>query len=156
MTYDALLDEERIRRVSVPEERRRADVETLLDVATREMCDAEVEALSLEGRYEHAYSAVRALAEAVMVAEHFRPSGGPGQHEVVFAFLRHVPTAGWQGEAEYFDACRQRRHLVVYRRAHAVTETELRDLVAEGKRFLHAVRAWLAAHHAPLAPDGPA
>ncbi|MBM3473684.1 MAG: hypothetical protein FJX75_10490 [Armatimonadetes bacterium] len=156
MTYDVLLAEERIRRAALSEERRRADVKTLLDVAERELHDGGVEALSLEGRYEHAYSAVRALAEAVMAAEGFRPCGGPGQHEVVFAFLRHVPTARWEGEAEYFDACRQRRHLVVYRRAQAVTETELEDLLAEGKRFLQAVRAWLVAHHAPLAPDGPA
>ena len=153
MTYDALLDEQRIRRVSLSEDRERVDVQTLMDLAEREMHDGGVEALSLEGRYGHAYAAVRALAEAVMVAESFRPSGGPGQHEVVFAFLRHVPTARWQGEAEYFDACRQRRHLIAYRRAQVVTETELEDLLAEGKRFLEAVRAWLVAHHAPLRPD---
>ncbi len=154
MPYDGLLGEQRIRRLTFPEDRRRNDLETLLALAERELADSGVEALSLDGRYEHAYSAVRALAEAVMVAEGFRPSGGPGQHEVLFAFLGQVPTARWQGEAEYFDACRQRRYLIAYRRSQVVTETELEDLIAEGQRFTEAVRAWLGTHHAPLAPDG--
>lgn len=153
MPYDGLLSEQRIRRLTLPEDRRRRDIETLLALAQRELSDSAVEALSLEGRYGHAYSGVRALAEAVMVAEGFRPSGGPGQHEVLFAFLRRVPTARWQGEAEYFDACRQRRHLIAYRSSQVVTATELDDLIAEGERFAEAVRAWLVAHHAPLAPD---
>ena len=93
MPYDGLLSERRIRRLTFHEDQRRKDIETLLSLARRELADSNVEPLSSDGRYEHAYSAVRALAEAVMVAEGFRPSGGPGQHEVLFTFIGQVPAA---------------------------------------------------------------
>lgn len=150
MTYDDLLHEGRIRPHGFPDERLRASIHSCLELAARELSDSAVEGVSLDGRYEHAYAAVRALAEVVMLAEGFRPASGPGQHQVVFDFLRMMPTPQWQAEAQYFDACRQRRHTVAYRRPREVTETELRELMEEAERFRDTVRDWLAEHHPAL------
>jgi hypothetical protein len=67
MPYGALLSEQRIRPLTLSEDRRRGEIGTLLELAQRELTDSGVEALSLDGRYEHAYSAVRALAEVGFV-----------------------------------------------------------------------------------------
>lgn len=153
MPYEALLRDGRIRPHDLRDDRLRSSIQSLLDLGDRELEDSMVEVVSLDGRYEHAYAAVRALSEVVMAAEGFRPAGGPGQHQVLFDFLRRVPTAQWQDEAQYLDACRQRRNTVAYRRAGVITETELGDLVAEASRFGQAVRDWLAAEHPELVPE---
>lgn len=150
MTYDDLLRDERIRRHGLPRERLKAAVRACLELADRELKDCTAKGLSLDGCYQHAYAAVRALAEAVMLAEGFRPVGGPGQHQVLFEFLRLVPTAQWEAEAAYFDSCRQRRHAVAYRRTGQVTRTELAELVEEARRFRKAMGDWLAERHPGL------
>jgi hypothetical protein len=150
MIYEDLLREERIRKHGLTGDRLAAQVRARLELAQRELSDCTVEALSLDGRYQHAYAAARALAEVVMIAEGFRATSGPGQHQVLFEFLRAVPTARWQEQAEYFDSCRQRRHAVAYRAARQITETELAELVEEARGFREAVIAWLREHHPEL------
>lgn len=136
--------DERIRAHGFTEHRLREVIQISLELSKRELTDSTVEALSLDGRYEHAYAAMSALAEVVMLAEGFRPSGGVGQHHVLFDFLRLVPTAQWRAEAEYFDACRQRRHTVAYRQPHEVTATELTELIQEAAALRRlCVPGWL-------------
>jgi len=153
MPYGKLLAEDRIRLHGWSEDQARQRIGTLLLLAERELADSGVAGLSLDGRYEHAYAAVRAWGEAAMAAEGYRPTTGTGQHHVVFAFLRVVSTAQWAAEAEYFDACRQRRNAAAYHGAEVVTETELDDLVAEARRFGEALRQWLSAQHPTLGPS---
>ena len=151
MSYSELLQSRRIRRHGLAPREVRQYIHDLWAAYERAMGDARLEAQSPDGRFQDAYTAVRILAEIVMVAEGFRPASGPGQHETVFEFLARVPTADWQREANYFQDCRKKRNRLTYRMAGVVTGSEVETLIREAEDFARKVRKWLAEHHQELA-----
>ena len=49
--------------------------------------------------------------------------------------------------AAYFDTCRRKRNQVDYDLAHAVTETEMEELIENAKEFRRLVEQWISKHY---------
>lgn len=153
MSYALWLEQGRIR----PHELKPADLEgritELWSAFAVAYGDGQAPGQSVDGRFQDAYAALRHLAEIVMAAEGYRPASGPGQHEILFAFLSEVPAADWKPWVGYFQRCRRRRSQAAYQRSGLITRKELEDLLAEVGHFAQEVRAWLARRH-PGLPRG--
>ncbi len=141
MAYDELLREERIRPHSVSSD----DIAARLVIAQARLGDAATERLSADGRFVLAYDAVRPAAEAVMAAEGYRPVGGAGHHETVFAFLRLAVGGRWATPAVEFEQARVKCNTAEYDQWGLITQTEADRLLSVARQFVNDVGGWIAA-----------
>ena len=150
MPYSQLQEQRRIRAHELKPGELARRLRELWDGFEVALADGQLAGQSLDGRFQDAYEALRHLAEIVMTAEGYRPASGPGQHEILFAFLAEVPTAEWKTRASYFQRCRRRRAKSSYERKRQITTKEVEDLLEEVDAFAAQVRGWLARTHPSL------
>lgn len=126
------------------------EIDGLLGIADREIADASLEGISADGRFDHAYSAVRALCEAALHASAYTVPKDSRKHERTIESLKLTLDAEWVEDADYFDQCRRRRHQSLYERSDVTQPADADELLARAKRLLTAVREWLQREHAHL------
>ena len=122
----------------------------LLAIAEREIADASLEGMSPDGRFDHAYDAVRSLCEAALHASGYMVPKDGRKHERVIGSLRFTLGGRWSEDADFFDRCRRRRHQATYERAGVAQLRDADELLEAAKRLNGAVRQWLREHHADL------
>ena len=136
-----------------PEEPSKQQISDLLAAARRDSQDAAVTALTLDGRFKHAYDSGRILCDIVVQSEGWR-SVGPGHHETVISSLPHLLGPEATPLAEHLDQARQTRANLVYSgRVGIVSAAELQDLVDTVAKLESTVLAWLKEKHPDLRPD---
>ena len=145
-TWQDLLQAQKIK----PHKTSRREIEDLRDVVERDLQDAAVEALSADRRFATAYNAVLQLAKMVIACAGYRVSG-LGHHQTTFDALELALGPSISGLAAYFDTCRRKRNQVDYDLVHAVTETEMEELIEKAEEFRGLVEAWIRKHHRPYA-----
>jgi hypothetical protein len=126
------------------------DIAGLLAIADRELSDGALQGISIDGRFTHAYDAVRALAEAALHASKCDVPKGPGQHERAIASLRFTLPPDMAGEVDYFDRCRRLRHRTVYERMGLLQRSDADELLQAAKDLRENVRGWLQRQHPEL------
>ncbi|MCH7705062.1 MAG: hypothetical protein IIB61_08120, partial [Planctomycetes bacterium] len=112
--------------------------------------DASVEALSSDGRFDHAYAAVRSMGQAALLASGFAVPKGSRQHERVIESIRFTLGDEWSTEVDYYDRCRRMRHQSMYDHSGVAQESDAQELVSSAKRLFEALREWLSDRHADL------
>ena len=147
MSYEDLVGSETIRPHGLTPEQQARRLAEMLSLARQHLADAAQTAISRDARYSLAYAAARVAAEAVMLAEGYRPGRGPGGHAAVFTFLRRVDNPQCSAVAAYLDAARRKRNVAEYERPGTVTTHELQELATEAAAFVAAVCAHLAPNH---------
>jgi len=148
MTLDDLLRQRRLQmhRPSVQE------LANLLAKAQRDLGDAMVPDLSLDGRFIAAYNAALALATAVLAAAGYRASGA-AHHATVFEALPIVMGEELRTASEYYDTCRQKRNRALYDAIGQATRTEVDELIESVRGLEDSVRDWLAENYPDLLPE---
>ncbi len=146
MTLEQWLDNSWIRR-SAPS---RSDLKGLLDIADRDITDASLDGISSDGRFNHAYNAVRALCQAALLASGFVVPKGGRQHERVIESLRFTLGSDWSKDSDYFDQCRRMRHKSSYEGTGIAQDTDADELLAAAKRLRESLDVWLATRHPDL------
>ena len=129
------------------------EVMSLLDIAAREIGDGSVEGLSLEGRFTHAYNAVRILCEVALHAEGYSVPKGGREHERTIDSLKFTLGGEWSEQVDYFDQCRRRRHQSLYERSGITREEDANDLLDAAVKLNVAIREWLKHRHADLVEE---
>jgi len=127
-----------------------AEVSNLLGIAEREIADASLKGISPDGRFQHAYDAVRALCEVALHASGYALSKGQGQHERVIESLTLTLGGEWVETADFFQHCRRMRHQMTYERPGITQGKDADDLLDAAKQLLVEVRAWLEHRHPDL------
>lgn len=130
----------------------RIELTRLFALAERELRDAEVPGISVDGSFEHAYAAALSLATAAVRAEGKRIHG-PDHHRQTFDELGLVAGQRWGEVAEYFQRSRKRRNVTAYGQVGTVSATEAADLRKSVAQFAAELRAWLTESHPDVAPD---
>jgi|SRR5580765_2047962 len=146
MTWKELLDQGRV-------ERRATTGQELVElhaVAQRSLADARLDGISTDGRFGHAYEAVRALATMVVRAAGYRVRGHGGGHYNTFLALETADSKLFAKNAVYFNTCREKRNELSYEMAGVVSEHEANELLAEVPGFELVVLEWIQQHHAGL------
>ena len=106
--------------------------------------------MSAEGRFLLAYNAALALATAALHAAGYRTSSNlPGHHAVTIASL--ALTLGAEPAAvAALDTWRRKRNRATYDLPGAVSEHEVRELIALVEKLKADFHAWLRARHRAL------
>lgn len=127
------------------------EVDELRAVAERNLADAAVNGLSTDGKFSLAYDAARTLATVAVRCAGYRVRAGLGSHHNTFQALEAAMGKSVSNEADYFDACRQKRNDLSYDAAHVATETEADELLKKAKSFSKTVEDWISKNHPSLA-----
>jgi hypothetical protein len=125
----------------------------LFQLVARDIADAEVAGISADRRFNTAYEAALALAVIVVRAAGYRvrPSSG-GHHWLTFAVLPAIMGPEAESRADYYQACRRKRHQATYEGYGVATAVEVQELIADVKAFEQEVTNWLRQHHPDLVP----
>lgn len=146
MTLSKLLASKRI--ASEPSSKKELD--ELREVVAINLADAQVAAVSAQGRYEFAYNTVRLLATMVIRASGHRVTAKNGHHYYTFQTLEAVNQKAFKDAATYFDAARNKRNDFSYDGPIDLTDSEADELVEEAKQFLNDVEEWIRTNHPSL------
>ncbi len=139
MTWQKLVATNRAK----PHRTSRQEIAGLRAVVERDFKDAAVAGLSEDRRFATAYNAVLQLATMVIACAGYRVSAKQGHHENTFVGLELAMGPRVAKLAKYFNMCRKKRNTVDYNLANAVTDTELRELLAKAAEFGGLVEEWI-------------
>jgi len=120
------------------------EIARLLESADRALRDAAAAALSSDSRLDLAYRARMQAALTAVVANGYRPATSePGHHRLL---LQALPkTIGMAPErVQVLEAYRKARNQMDYRGV-PVSDAVARECVADARRLLAEVRAWIEA-----------
>ncbi|MBM4030924.1 MAG: hypothetical protein FJ291_03965 [Planctomycetes bacterium] len=126
------------------------NVANLLAIGDREIGDASLEGISTDGRFTHAYDAVRALAEAALHAGGYDVPKGPQQHQRAIESLRFTALSGLPAQVDYLDRCRRMRHRTVYERMGMLQQRDAVELLEAARALREKVRDWLMSNYPEL------
>jgi len=125
------------------------EIDKLLAKAERDLSDAQVPAMSLDGRFMAAYGAALSLATAALAAAGYRCSG-QAHHVTVFETMPLTMGEDLRASSHYFDACRQKRNHALYDEAGLATEGDVEDIIDSAQTLDAQVRGWLSEIHPEL------
>ena len=146
MSLEQWLENSWIRKV----EPSKQEIANLLAVAKREIADASLDGMSPDGRFVHAYDAIRVLCETALHARGYAVKKGERQHERALESLKFTLAGDQAKEVDFYDQARRLRHKSMYERM-GVVEQKLADDLLEGARKLYAgVEEWLRREHPNL------
>ena len=148
MTFEDLLAQRRV----VAEPTDRDEIERLRGLVRRYVADSAIGELSLDGRFERAYGAARALATIVVRAAGYRVRQ-PGGHYNTFLALEAANPEVFLSDAAYFDTCRNLRNELSYVAVDIISEVELEEILEKIPKFETVVKKWLAENHPELATN---
>ena len=126
-------------------------VSDLLSVAEREIADGGLDGISIDGRFDHAYDAVRCLCEVALHAKGYEIPKGARKHERAIESLKFTLGGRWAKVADFLDFCRRRRHQSIYERAGVVQRQDADDLLKTATDLMAEIRGWLEREYPALA-----
>jgi len=124
-------------------------IKRLLSATSRNIKDAQIEALSNENSFDTAYKAIMQLANAALQANGFRTlTSKPGHHQTMIQSL--VKTIGLdRDEVIVLDALRRQRNIADYS-GDLVTDASVNECITYAKKLSTEVRQWLTATYPDL------
>jgi uncharacterized protein (UPF0332 family) len=125
------------------------EIDSLRELVSRDLKDAEIVGLSEDRCFATAYNAVLQLSKIAIACAGYRVSTGAGHHQKTFESVKvalgAVPA---ENLADYFETCRRKRNKIDYDAAEIVSETEARELLEKAREFQLLIEAWIAKNHA--------
>lgn len=131
-------------------ERSANEIANLLAIAEREISDAGLASISSDGRFSHAYNAVRALCTAALHACGYRAAKGSSSHKRLIESLGLTVGEEMSGRIDYLDRCRRHRNRSMYDQSDSVQPREADELLVAAKNLQQEVRTWFENEHADL------
>lgn len=126
-----------------------AQIAELFAIVDRDLEDARTERLSADWQFGIAYNAALKLCTILLYAQGYRPEKNLAHYRTLQA-LPLVLGTGRQDDADYLDACRNKRNTAEYDSAGHISPEEARELVAFATELRDSVVAWLKANHSRL------
>jgi uncharacterized protein (UPF0332 family) len=138
MTWQELLNEDRIERHQTS----RQELDALRAVVARDLADADLDELSVDGRFTKAYNAALQGTKMVIACCGYRVRGF-GAHYVTFQCLRLAMGKSVYKTARFLNKCRVKRNTAVYDAAGRVAESEAQEMIRVAKSFTKKVEKWI-------------
>ena len=121
----------------------KAEIDGLLAIVERELHDSQVEGVSADGRFNHAYRAALTLSTVLLYASGYSPARGQSHHYRTIEAIPAILGDGVKDDSVYLQSCRAKRNAAEYDAANEASETECAELIEFAKNFRATVRAWL-------------
>jgi len=128
------------------------EIRDLWLIVDRDLADAASDGISADWQYGIAYNAALKLCTILLYAEGFKPAKGTMAHSRTLGALPHILGAKRQSDADYLEACRQKRNTVEYDHAGGATRQDAEELIQFGHELRAVVIDWLREKHPILAP----
>lgn len=124
------------------------EIGNLLAIVERDLQDASGD-ISSDWRFGIAYNAALKLATILLYAEGYRPERAL-QHYRTLQAIPLILGKPRKEDADYLDACRNRRNVVEYDCVGGVTNEDADELIDFVRSFREVVMAWLRSEHPNL------
>ncbi len=131
-----------------------AEVRSLFDVVDRELADAGVAELSIEGRFTHAYDAALLLCKLALHASGFKLQKGKGHHSHWINSLEFTLGKEHKDTLIHLSKSSHLRHTSLYDQTGVVQKQDAEELLETARKLRTDVLAWLHSQHATLVPPG--
>jgi hypothetical protein len=131
-----------------------AEINALRQVIERDLKDASLKGLSADRSFATAYNAALQTANMLIACSGYRLATIPGHHKAAFDATELVLGSSAKALVVYFDACRRKRNLLDYDRAHIASDTEAAELRVKAQEFVVLAEKWIAANHPALKKVG--
>ena len=121
-------------------------------IVERDLRDAASGGISADWQYGIAYNAALKLCTILLYAEGYEPERQLAHYRTLQALPLILGTQR-QDDADYLEACRQKRNTVEYDCAGGASKEEADELIAFGRALRGEVLAWLREKHPLLVPE---
>ena len=129
-----------------------SEIEDLFAVVDREIADASVDGLSMDGRYMHAYDAALNLCAIALRASGYAVPKGAGHHKKTIEALPLVLGSRFQATSDEVEVASRLRGQAMYDRAEVVRKEDATSLLTTVTCLRAAVLEWLQKNHPDLLP----
>lgn len=121
------------------------EIESLRELVSRDLKDANIGELSPDRRFATAYNAVLQLSKMAIVCAGYRVATGVGHHQKTFEAVRAaVSCMPVTPLTDYFETCRRRRNKIDYDGAEIVSGTEVAELLEKAHEFQKMIENWIS------------
>ena len=120
-----------------------SEIADLLAVVDREIADASVSGLSMDGRYMHAYDAALNLCAIALKASGFTVPKGAGHHKRTIESLPLILGTRFQATSDEIELASRLRGQAMYDRAEVVREEDATNLLATSTHLRSDILGWL-------------
>lgn len=139
----------------VRDESKLPEVTQLFAVADRELHDASVDGLSVDGKFMHAYDAALTLCQIALRACGDRVNRKQhGHHQKTIESLPLAIASSLQATADLIVVASRKRSQALYDRTGVVDARDADELVDTACALRSEVIKWMTATHAELLPKG--
>ena len=119
------------------------EIDGLFSIVERELKDSQIEGISSDGKFTHAYRAALTLATVLLYVSGYAPARGQSHHYRTIAAIPENLGKESLADMKYLEKCRVKRNAAEYDSANEATEAEALELVEFAKEFQGTVQKWL-------------
>ncbi|MBN2035792.1 MAG: hypothetical protein JW768_03540 [Chitinispirillaceae bacterium] len=127
----------------------REEIGNLLEIVERDLKDAQGPGLSADWRFGIAYNAALKLCTVLMYCKGFRPEKNLAHYRTLQA-LPLILGPKRNDDADYLDACRNKRNTVEYDYVGGATDSDADELIEFTMELKDDVMSWLKKTHPEL------
>jgi len=131
-----------------------AEIAQLLAVVDREIADASIKAVSVDGRFMHAYDAALNLCAIALRASGYIAAKGQGNHKRTIGSLIFTLGKEYQQISDQIELASRRRGQAMYDRVGVVQEVDSTELLQTAIELRLVIIAWLKKDKPDLYPPG--
>jgi len=129
-----------------------SEIAQLFAVVDREISDASVVGLSVDGQFMHAYDAALNLCTIALRSSGYAVVKGQGHHKKTIETLPLCIGKSYSDIADQIDIASRQRGQAMYDRTGVVEEQDAADLLQLALELRLALIEWLKAQHPMLVP----
>lgn len=134
-----------------PHRTSKQEIQGLFSIVQRGLQDSQLERLSSDGKFLHAYRASFTLATILLYSSGYTPTSGQSHHYRTIAAIPEILGDKYKDDMDYLNECRSKRNAAEYDAANEVSETEANELIDFTKQFQTTVKKWIQKNHLELA-----
>jgi len=127
-----------------------AEITQLFAVVDREISDASISGLSVDGQYMHAYDAALNLCTIALRSSGYAVMKGQGHHKKTIEALPHCLGKDYSEVADFIEVASRQRGQAMYDRTGVVEQKDAADLLQTAIDLRAAVIQWLGREHPKL------
>src|SRR3954468_18040369 len=105
------------------------EIESLLSIVDRELKDSQIEGISSDGKFTHAYRASLTLATILLYVSGYAPARGQSHHYRTIVSIPKILGDEANDDTEYLEKCRVKRNAAEYDSANEASEVEAHELI---------------------------
>lgn len=132
----------------------RTEIAKLFAVVDREIKDASIHELSIDGRFMHAYDAALNLCTIALRASGYEVTKGHGHHKRTIEALPHCMGKEFSVLADRIEIASRQRGQAMYDRTDVVQEEDASDLLQAAVQLRESVIEWIKRTNPSIVPHG--